>query len=157
MLNALLDRLELCHQDIDGLNVERLPSPLVQNLALPLIYPGAVSFAPVDSEFSAGHEVRRWTFVIEVLIRSNTSLFNIDTGMQQVDEVAANWLETIDTYYLAHRQLETDSEDALPFVVEDMAIRGATEPMLPGPDGNLYFGLVFTLTIDTIIGFIEEE
>jgi hypothetical protein len=148
-IGDILDRLQLCNDDIASLNSFRLPPPIVESDYPPFIY----SIPPTLSEVvHTGRVLRTTTVAMECLVRpfGEKNLTTAAETSQGVEDMAT-YLELIVDYYNTHRKLRTNTLPDLEFVAKDIVIQASPQFPMTGHDGNPYFGLVINLTIEYLV------
>lgn len=148
-INSILTRLQLCNDDISGLTSFREPPPQVEVDYPPFIYIIPPSYTET---VHTGHALRTFTIPMECLVRpfgerGLTTAQETSLGVQEM----LTYLELITDYYNTHRRLQTDSLAALEFVIADITLQGTPQFPITGHDGNPYFGLVITLTVQVLV------
>ena len=150
MLNDILTRLAAMHTDEGSATVFKLPPPVVRRTEIPLLYAVPTGFSEVQTSQSTIE--RAYTFVIEVLVldidTDNLTAASLSQGVVSTTTI----MESMTTYYNAHRLLTTSSLGILDNVNFGMTIdaEGVVVPLV-GHDGNPYIGTRFNLTVNTRI------
>lgn len=148
-IGTILTRLQLCNADISGLTSFREPPPFIE-----VDYPPFSCIIPPSYTeiVHTGHAQRTFTIPMEYYIRpyGEKGLTTAQETSQGVSEMIT-YLELVTDYYNTHRRLNTNALDKLEFVIADIVIQATPQFPMTAHDGNPYFGLVITLTVQILV------